>query len=186
MADSASSSSELAGRYATALYELSEEAGQLFIVEGDLLALRQALADSDDLQDLISSPVYSRDEQQAAMGAVADAMQLDGLTKNTLMLLAAKRRLFALPALVSAYLEKMAAHRGEVTAEVTSAVALRDDQLAALSEALKASIGKEVNVNVTVDEAIIGGLVVKVGSKMIDTSIATKLAKLNNAMKEVG
>lgn len=186
MADSASLSSELAGRYATALYELSEEAGQLFVVEGDLLALRQALADSADLRDLISSPVYTRDQQKAAVAAVADAMGLDGLTKNTLMLLAAKRRLFALPGLVAAYVAKMAEYRGEVTAEVTSAVALRDEQMQALSEALAKAVGKSVNVNVTVDEAIIGGLVVKVGSKMIDTSVATKLAKLNNAMKEVG
>ena len=186
MADSASLSSELAGRYATALYELSEEAGQLFVVEGDLLALRQALADSADLRDLISSPVYTRDQQKAAVAAVADAMGLDGLTKNTLMLLAAKRRLFALPGLVAAYVAKMAEYRGEVTADVTSAVALSDDQAKALSDALANAVGKSVNVNVTVDEAIIGGLVVKVGSKMIDTSVATKLAKLNNAMKEVG
>ena len=120
------------------------------------------------------------------MAAIADAMGLDGLTKNTLMLLAAKRRLFALPGLVAAYVAKMAEYRGEVTADVTSAVALSDDQAKALSDALANAVGKSVNVNVTVDEAIIGGLVVKVGSKMIDTSVATKLAKLNNAMKEVG
>ncbi|MGG7564662.1 F0F1 ATP synthase subunit delta [Rhodovulum sp. DZ06] len=186
MADSASLSSELAGRYATALYELSEEAGLLETVERDLLSLRQALADSAELSDVIASPVYTRAEQQSAMGAVADAMGLEGLTKNTLKLMASKRRLFALPGVIGAYAEKMAAYRGEVSAEVTSAVPMRDDQLQALSEALSAAVGKSVNVNVTVDEAIIGGLVVKVGSKMIDTSIATKLSKLNNAMKEVG
>lgn len=186
MADSASLSSELAGRYATALYELSEEAGLLFVVEGDLLGLKQALAESADLQGLIDSPVYSRDEQAAGIGAVAAAMELQALTKNLLGLMASKRRLFVLPAVIAAFEAKMMDYRGEIPADVTSAVPLSDAQLTRLSEALGASVGKTVKLNVAVDEALIGGLVVKVGSKMIDTSIATKLAKLNNAMKEVG
>jgi F-type H+-transporting ATPase subunit delta len=186
VADSASLSSELAGRYATALYELSEEAGQLLVVEGDLKSLNSALDGSADLRDLASSPHYTREQQAGAMNAVSEAMGLNGLTRNVLGLMAGKRRLFALPAVIAAYQAKMADYRGEVTAEVTAAAPLTDDQLSALSDALKASVGKTVMLDVAVDEAIIGGLVVKVGSKMIDTSIRTKLAKLNNAMKEVG
>mgnify|MGYP003652175360 CR=1 FL=1 len=186
MADSASLSSELAGRYATALYELSVEAGQLLVVEGDLKSLKSALDESADLRDLATSPIYTREQQSDAMGAVSDAMGLNGLTRNVLGLMAGKRRLFALPAVIASFEEKMADYRGEVTAEVTAAAPLTDDQLAALSDALKASVGKTVMLNVTVDDSIIGGLVVKVGSKMIDSSIKTKLAKLNNAMKEVG
>ncbi|MFT6226268.1 MAG: F-type H+-transporting ATPase subunit delta [Paracoccaceae bacterium] len=186
MADSASLSSELAGRYATALYELSEEANQLLVVEEDLKSLKSALDESSDLRDLATSPIYTREQQAAAMGAVSDAMGMNGLTRNVLGLMASKRRLFALPAVIAAFQAKMADYRGEVTAEVTAAAPLTDDQLAALSKALHASVGKTVMLNVTVDETIIGGLVVKVGSKMIDSSIKTKLAKLNNAMKEVG
>jgi F-type H+-transporting ATPase subunit delta len=186
VADSASLSSELAGRYATALYELAEEAGLLFIIEGDLLSLKSALAESADLRDLCSSPIYTREQQAAAMDAVSASMGLNGLSRNILGLMAAKRRLFALSAVIEAFAAKMSDYRGEVTADVTAAAPLTDEQIAALTAALHAAIGKTVLLNVTVDEAIIGGLVVKVGSKMIDTSIRTKLAKLNNAMKEVG
>jgi F-type H+-transporting ATPase subunit delta len=186
VADSASLSSELAGRYATALYELSEEAGLLFTVEGDLISLKAALDESADLRDLCASPVYSRAEQAEAMASVADAMGLNGLTRNVLGLMAGKRRLFALSAVIEAFAAKMSDYRGEVAADVTAAAPLTEDQVTALTTALRDSVGKTVLLNVTVDEAIIGGLVVKVGSKMIDTSIRTKLAKLNNAMKEVG
>ena len=186
MADSASLVSGLAIRYATALFELAEEADRLSEVEADMTALQAALAESADLRDVVASPVFTREEQSAAMSALAEAMGLNELTGNTLRLMAAKRRLFALDGVCDAFARLAADKRGEVTAEIVSAAALSDAQLAALSASLKASVGKDVKLNVAVDEGLIGGLVVKVGSRMIDTSIRTQLANLQNVMKEVG
>jgi F-type H+-transporting ATPase subunit delta len=135
---------------------------------------------------MIGSPVYGRAEQGAAIRAVAGAMQLDTLTANTLALMAANRRLFALPQLIRALRAKIAEARGEMTAEVTSAAALTEAQKDALAATLKARFGKDITLNTAVDDSLIGGLIVKVGSKMIDTSIRAKLASLQNAMKEVG
>ncbi|MBF9044699.1 F0F1 ATP synthase subunit delta [Rhodobacterales bacterium HKCCE4037] len=186
MSEPASISTGIAARYATAMFELASEEKALPALESDIEALDAALAESADLRDLIHSPIYGRDETAAAIGGVADKMGLHQITGNTLRLMASKRRLFVLPALLSALREKIADHKGEVTAEVTSAKELTKTQMDKLAKTLKASVGKSVNLKATVDESIIGGLVVKVGSKMIDTSIRSKLNALQHTMKEVG
>lgn len=186
MSEPASISTGIAARYATAMFELATEDKALPALESDIDALDAALADSDDLRDLIASPIYGREETAAAIGSLADRMGLNAITGNTLRLMAGKRRLFVLPALLSELRARIAEHKGEVTAEVTSAKALTKTQMDKLTESLKAQVGKTVKLKATVDEGIIGGLVVKVGSKMIDTSIRSKLNSLQNAMKEVG
>lgn len=186
MSETASISTGIASRYATAVFELATEGNALDALETDLAALEGALADSADLRDLISSPVYSRDDMQAGIGAVANAMGLGATLGNTLQLMASKRRLFVVPQMIAALRAMIADHKGEVTADVTSAKALTKTQSEKLAKALKAAVGKDVKLNATVDESIIGGLVVKVGSKMIDTSIRSKLNTLQNTMKEVG
>ena len=186
MSEPASISSGIAARYATAVFEIAQDDGQLAELETTLDALTAALAESSDLSDLITSPLYSREDQEAAITAVAAKMGAMPVVTNVLGLMAQKRRLFVLPALVAQLRALIAEHKGEVTADVTAAQSLTDAQTKALSEQLKASVGKDVKVNVTVDESLIGGLVVKVGSRMIDTSIRSKLNSLQNAMKEVG
>lgn len=186
MAVSATLTTGIAGRYATALLELAEEQGALDLVEADLKAVRQALAESADLRTAVTSPLYGREELTAAMAAVATAMGLSPLTKNVIGLMAQKRRLFALGDVCDAYAARMAERRGEVTAEVKVAAPMTESQRTALAAALKAAFGRDVNLDETVDESLIGGLVVKVGSKLIDTSIRSKLAALQNAMREVG
>ena len=186
MSETASISLSIAGRYAQALFELAKEEGALTALEADAKALGLALAESADLAGMIQSPVIGRDEQAAAMNAVADAMGLQALTRQTIALMAQKRRLFVLPQLVSDLLARISTEKGEVTAEVTSAVALTPAQAEALAAALKAKVGKEVILNAAVDDTLIGGLVVKLGSTMVDTSVKAKLAALQNAMKEVG
>ena len=186
MSESSSLSSGIAGRYATAVFELAKDAGQLDTLESDVDAVQAALAESADLRDLISNPVYSRDAQGKAIGMIAEKMGLSEMFANTLRLMASKRRLFVLPHLARALRDLIAEEKGEVTADVQSARALSDAQQAKLADTLKASVGKDVKMNVTVDEKLIGGLVVKVGSKMIDTSVRSKLAALQNTMKEVG
>ena len=179
-------SASVAARYAAALFDLAREDKALGTLEADVNAIDAALADSADLRAVIASPVISRDEQAAAIGAIAARMGLSALVANTLALMAAKRRLFALPQLLADLRGRIAAEKGEVTAEVAVAAPLSADQRNALAATLKASVGKTINLRETVDETLIGGLVVKVGSKMIDTSIRSKLAALQNAMKEVG
>ena len=186
MSEPASISGGIASRYATALFELAKEAKDLQSLETDIDTVEVALADSDDFNALIDSPVYSRLEQHDAILAIAKAMSLSDVTKNTLGLMAMKRRLFVLPALVRSLRALIAEEKGEVTAEVTSAKELTKAQSEKLAAALKASVGKDIKIITSVDESLIGGLVVKVGSKMIDTSISSKLANLQNAMKEVG
>ena len=186
MSEPQSISSGIAARYASALFDLSREAKGLKALEADTDALDAALAASADLRDLIASPLYSREDQAAAMGAVAKKLGLSDLAANTIALMAAKRRLFVLPQLVQQLRDLIAAEKGEITAEVTSAVALSAEQARALSAAIKARVGKDVKLKTAVDEGLIGGLVVKVGSTMIDTSVRAKLASLQNAMKEVG
>jgi F-type H+-transporting ATPase subunit delta len=167
--------SSAAGRYANALFELASEGDALARTEQDMEALGQALEASDDLRTLLASPI-----------SVAEAMGLSPLVRNVVGLMASKRRLFVLDDVIGIFARLMAEHRGEVTADVTAARVLGEAQQAALAATLKAAIGREVKLNLTVDESIIGGLVVKVGSKMIDTSIRSKLASLQNAMREVG
>lgn len=186
VSDSASISSGIAERYATAIFELSKESKSLDKLDANLTDLSTALSESPDLHDLISSPVLSREEQGNVISAIAQKMGLVSELQNGLALMAQKRRLFVLPQLVRQLGEMIADDKGEVTADVTSAVALTDAQSKKLAETLKATVGKDVKINTTVDESLIGGLIVKVGSKMIDTSIASRLNSLQNAMKEVG
>ncbi|NNE87834.1 MAG: F0F1 ATP synthase subunit delta [Silicimonas sp.] len=186
MSESASISTGIAKRYATAVFELAKDGSQLSDLERDVDTLDAAIQESADFRDLIHSPVYSRDAQGAAIAAIADKMGLSGTVGNTLKLMATKRRLFVLPQLVAALRAQIAEEKGEVTADVRSAKEMNDYQRKTLAETLKKAIGKDVKMNVTVDESLIGGLIVKVGSKMIDTSIASKLSALQNTMKEVG
>lgn len=186
MSEPASISFGIASRYALALFDLAKEANDLGKLEEDVEALASALADSADLRELIHSPLHSRDAQGRAIGAVAKAMGLSQLTTGTLGLLASKRRLFVLPQFITALRNRIAEEKGEVTADVTAATPLSDAQAERLAKSLSTSVGKTVKLNATVDESLIGGLVVKVGSKMIDTSIRSKLAALQNVMKEVG
>ncbi|MFO7921833.1 MAG: F0F1 ATP synthase subunit delta [Nioella sp.] len=186
MSETASISTGIASRYATAVFELATEGKALDALEADLDALNSALGDSEDLRDLIASPVYSRQDMQAGIAAVAKAMGLGATLANTLQLMASKRRLFVVPQMIAALRAMIADHKGEVTADVVSAKALTKTQSEKLAKTLKAAVGKDVKLNATVDEGIIGGLVVKVGSKMIDTSIRSKLNTLQNTMKEVG
>lgn len=186
MSEPASISAGIAGRYATAVFELAKEAKGLSGLEADVAALGQALKDSADLRGVIASPVFSREDQARAMAALAARMGLTPTVTNTLALMAANRRLFVLPQLLVALGDMIAEEKGEVTAEVTAAAELTKAQAEKLAASLKKTVGKTVKLNTTVDESLIGGLIVKVGSKMIDTSIRSKLASLQNVMKEVG
>ena len=186
MSEPASISLSIAGRYAQALLELAKEAGGLKALEADADALGAALKESPEFAAMIASPVTPRDEQAAAVQAVAARMGVSALVANTLALMASKRRLFVMPQLVADLQRRIAVEKGEVTAEVTSASALTADQVKKLIATLKANSGHDIKLNATVDESLIGGLIVKLGSTMIDTSVKAKLAALQNAMKEVG
>jgi len=186
VSETASTSLGIASRYATAVFDLAKEAKKLADVEKDITALTEALADSDALRELISSPVYTREQQEAAVAALAKKMGLNKITASTIGLMAQKGRLFVLPQLVAALRDLIAVEKGEVTAEVVSASKLTKAQETKLAAELKAAVGKKVIIQASVDASLIGGLVVKLGSKMIDTSIASKLSNLQNAMKEVG
>ena len=186
MSEPASISLSIASRYAQALFEIAKEENGLKALEADTDALGAALAASPELASMIASPVVARDEQASAMAAIAAKMGLSGVMANTIALMASNRRLFVLPQLVSDLRARIAAEKGEVTAEVTSATALSAEQSKALAASLKAKVGKDVKLHTTVDESLIGGLIVKLGSSMIDTSVKAKLAALQNVMKEVG
>ncbi|WP_183953442.1 F0F1 ATP synthase subunit delta [Sphingobium fontiphilum] len=173
----------LGGRYAVALFDLAREGNVLDTVAQSLAALKGAIAESTDFKGLINSPVLSRDASGKAIAAVAAAMNIDPLTVRFLGVLAENRRLSQLPAIVGAYETLLSNHKGEALAEVTSAHPLSSDQISALSASLKARVGREVAVNARVDPAILGGLVVKIGSQMIDSSIRTRLNSLALAMK---
>lgn len=182
----ASIATGIAARYATAVFEMAADGKAIAQLENDIDALGAALTASADLRALINSPIYSRAETGASVAALASAMGLSEMMTSTLGLLAGNRRLFILPHLIAALRARIADHKGEVEADVTSAKALTKTQSNKLAKALKASFGKDVKINAAVDDKLIGGLIVKVGSKMIDTSIRSKLSQLQNAMKEVG
>ncbi len=186
VSEPASISTSIAARYATAVYDIAKDGGTVKALEADIDALQAAMNDSEDFRTLIHSPIYTREEQAGAITAIASKMNLTDTVANTLALMAQKRRLFVVPQLLSTLRDIIAAEKGEVTAEVVSAKALTKAQSEKLAKTLKASTGKDVTLNATVDESLIGGLVVKVGSRMIDTSIRAKLNSLQNAMKEVG
>jgi F-type H+-transporting ATPase subunit delta len=176
----------VAGRYAIALFELAKEERALDQVATDLERFNQALDTSNDLTRLVKSPVFSAGEQGRALEAVLDTLKIGGLTKNFLLLVARNRRLFAVPAMISAFRAMLARERGETSASVTAAAKLTETQVTALKQALKAALGKEIMLEERVDPTLLGGLVVKVGSRMIDTSLRTRLNSLKVAMKEVG
>lgn len=178
--------SGVAGRYATALFELGLEAKALEQIEADLNRYDEALDAVEDLQRLVKSPMFSAEEQGKALGAILDELKIEGLTKNFLLLVSKNRRLFASQEMIRAFRALLAAHRGEMSATVTAASKLTDTQITALKQALKAALGKDVMLDQRVDPSLIGGLMVKVGSRMIDTSLRTKLTSLKHAMKEVG
>ena len=173
----------LSGRYGTALFELARDEKSLDAVSASLQALKSALTESDDLRRLVASPLVSRDAATSAVNAVASSMQLDPTTAKFLGVLAANRRLGALPQVISAFNLLAARYRGETTAEVVSAHHLTDDQIDALKARLKAQSGQDVAIEARVDPAILGGLIVKLGSRQIDGSIRTKLNTLAHAMK---
>ena len=176
----------LAGRYATALFELAETEDALDEVADGLKSLDRMILESADLTRMIRSPVISRDEQGAAMNALLTAADTGELTRKFAGVLAGNRRLFALPEIIDQYLAILAGRRGEMTAEVTSAAKLSGKQLATLEATLKRSVGGEVSINEKVDSDVLGGLVVKLGSRMVDSSLNTKLQQLRLAMRGVG
>lgn len=178
--------SGVAGRYASALFDLAKEAGVIDPVARDMEDLGGLIGENPDLRRLVKSPLYGRDDQTAAMAAILDKAGAHALTKQFVGLVAANRRLFALDGMIRAYAALVARHRGEVSAEVVSAHPLTDAQLAKLTDTLKAATGSDVRVSARVDNGLLGGLVVKLGSRMVDTSLRTKLNRLKLAMKEAG
>jgi F-type H+-transporting ATPase subunit delta len=178
--------SGMAGRYATAVFELAREENAIDRVMADLDRFDALVAESSDLLRLVRSPVFAAEDQQRALAAVLDRAGISGIAANFLRLVTANRRLFAVRDMIRALRALVARHKGEVTAHVTVAERLADKHLEALKDALKAVTGKDVTLDVAVDPAIIGGLVVKVGSRMVDTSLKTKLNSIKHAMKEVG
>ena len=179
-------SSGVAGRYATALFELAREQDALDKVAKKLNRFEEALDASADLVRLVKSPVFSAEEQGKALAAILEELKIEGLTANFLLLVAKNRRLFAAPDMSRGFRAMLARYRGEASASVVSASKLTEAQATALKQALKAALGKEVMLEERVDPSLLGGLVVKVGSRMVDTSLRTKLNSLKVAMKEVG
>jgi F-type H+-transporting ATPase subunit delta len=178
--------SGMAGRYATALFELALDNNAVDAVKADLGRFDALVGESADLARLVRSPVFGADEQTKALTAVLDKAAIGGLTAQFLKLVVAKRRLFAVREMIRAYRAMVARHHGEVTAQVTVAETLSELHRAAITDALKSVTGKDVGLDVKVDPAIIGGLVVKLGSRMVDSSLRTKLNSIKHAMKEVG
>jgi len=176
--------SGMAGRYATALFEAALEQKAIDAVRNDLDRFDALVAESEDLQRLVRSPVFTAEQQNKALSAVLAKADISGLAANFLLLVARKRRLFAVREIIKAYRALVARHKGEVTAHVTVAEKLSDAHLAALSDALKSVTKQDVRIDLEVDPAIIGGLVVKLGSRMIDSSLRTKLNAIKFAMKE--
>ncbi len=173
----------LSGRYATALFELASESKAIDSVGKSLSELKEALAQSADLRAITTNPLLGRDAAAKAVAGLAKAMKLDGLTTKFLGVLAGNRRLAELDKVIASYDALAADHRGEATADVISAHPLDRAQVAALTAKLKAKIGREVAVKLTIDPTILGGLVIKIGSQMIDSSIQTRLNTLAVAMK---
>jgi F-type H+-transporting ATPase subunit delta len=179
-------SSGVAGRYATALFELALEQKALEQVAADLSRFGEALDAFDDLARMVKSPAFSAEEQGRALAAVLEELKIEGLTRNFLLLVAKNRRLFDSPDMLRAFRAMLARHRGETSATVTAASKLTESQVTALKQALQAALGEKIMLAERVDPTLLGGLVVKVGSRMVDTSLRTKLNSLKVAMKEVG
>jgi F-type H+-transporting ATPase subunit delta len=178
--------SGVSGRYATALFELAREQKSVDAVKADLDRFDAMLADSADLKRLVRSPVFSAEAQSRALAAVLDKSGISGISANFLKVLTANRRLFAVADVIRAFRALVAKFKGEASADVTAAETLSERHLDALKTALKAVTGKDVALNVKVDTSLIGGLVVKLGSRMVDSSLRTKLNSIKHAMKEAG
>jgi F-type H+-transporting ATPase subunit delta len=178
--------SGVAGRYATALFELASEAKAIDAVSADLDSFSAMLAESEDLRRLVGSPAFSAEEQTGAIKAVLAKAGLTGLAANFIGLVASKRRLFALPGMIAAYKALVAQAKGIVSAEVTLAETPAPKRVDEIRAALAAVAGKDVDVAIKIDPSLIGGLVVKMGSRMVDASLKTKLNSIRLAMKEVG
>ena len=178
--------SGVSGRYATALFELARDEKSIDQVRADLDRFNAMLTESADLMRLVRSPVFSSDAQSKALSAVLDQAGVTGISANFLKVLTANRRLFAVADVIRAFNALVARYKGEASADVTVAEALSDKNLDALKTALKAVTGKDVTLNVKVDPSIIGGLVLKLGSRMVDSSLRTKLNSIKHAMKEAG
>jgi len=178
--------SGLTGRYATALFELAMTDSQLDQVAEDLVTIQLMLTESPDLCRLIRSPVVSREDQHKGVIAVLESAGISDLTKNFIGVVAGNRRLFALPGMIAGFQALLSDHRGETTAEVFSAKKLTAAQVKALGASLKKAMGTNVSIDAKVDEGLLGGLIVKVGSRMIDSSLRTKLSQLRFAMKGIG
>lgn len=171
------------GRYASALFELAKEQGQLPAIEQDLVNFQALLDQSEDLTRMVRSPVIDADEQRRALAAVLERTGIGGFVANFFQLITKNRRLFAVADMIRAFRALAARERGEVTAEVASAHPLSEAHIAELKETLRASIGKDVQLNTRIDPSLLGGLIVKIGSRMIDNSLRTKLLGLKVAMK---
>jgi len=178
--------SGVSGRYATALFELARDEKSIDAVKADLERFDAMLLDSADLKRLVRSPVFSSDVQSKALSAVLDKADISGISANFLKVLTANRRLFAVDQVIRAFRALVAKFKGEATADITVAEKLSDKNLDALKAALKSVTGKDVSLEVKVDPSIIGGLVVKLGSRMVDSSLRTKLNSIKHAMKEAG
>ena len=176
----------MSGRYATALFELARDEKSIDAVKADLDSFNAMLVDSADLRRLVRSPVFSAGEQAKALGAILEKAGISGISANFLKVITANRRLFAVGDVIRAFRALVAKFKGEATADVTVAEKLSDKNLDALKTALKSVTGKDVALNVNVDPSIIGGLVVKLGSRMVDSSLRTKLNSIKHAMKEAG
>ena len=176
----------MAGRYASALFELADEQKALDQVAGELSALKRVIAESEDMRRFIRSPLYGREDQTRVMAAILDKASAGDLTRRFVMVVAHNRRLFALPRMIDAFLAELAHRRGEVTAQVMAAYDLSEIQKDALLTALRQAIGSKVKMDLKIDKGLIGGLVIKVGSRMIDTSLRSQLQRLELAMKGSG
>jgi F-type H+-transporting ATPase subunit delta len=176
----------MAGRYANALFELAREEDRLEEAEDGLNAFASLLDASPDLERLVRSPVFTAEVQSRALAAILSGVGISGITVNFLLLLAKNRRLYAVRNVIAAFGALLAGHREQSTADVTSAVPLRDEHVEALKVALREKTGSDVAIRVNVDPSLLGGLIVRIGSRMIDTSLRTKLNNLKIAMKEVG
>jgi F-type H+-transporting ATPase subunit delta len=173
------------GRYATALFELAQEEHAIEPVAADLSRFQKLLDESEDLRRLVRSPVFSAEDQLAALDAILARAEIGGLAANFIRLVTRNRRLFAIADMIKAYRVLVAQSKGEVAAEVTSAEPLADAHLEELKAAIKASIGRDVDLALKIEPAILGGLIVKVGSRMVDNSLKTKLQNLRIAMKGI-
>ena len=180
---SGSAEGGLAGRYANALFELAQDQKAIDAVSGDLASLRRALETSPDLARLVRSPVFSADDHAKALKAILEKMGAHALSSKFVLLLAQKRRLFILTHVIAAFESLLAKSRGETEAEVTAARALNDNEITELKSVLKSKLGKEPRLHSKIDPTLLGGLIVKVGSRMIDSSLRTKLDGLRVAMK---